>query len=177
MSGIQQIVREEGEKIGLKIKVVEQSGTKISSLLTTPDLSGCLYPRCHISEEGASHSRRGANYTATCLICGNVYHGETGFGAHNRVSQHREDIRKNSDGNSISVHLAEQHPAYRGDPDSIIFSVTNTGPKPLLRQIREAVKISNTNPDQVMNSRSEYIRPVIQRLTHTDLIPDRGVGN
>ena len=177
LSGIQQIVREEGEKIGLKIKVVEQSGTKISSLLTTPDLSGCLYPRCHISEEGASHSRRGANYTATCLICGNVYHGETGFGAHTRVSQHREDIRKNSDGNSISVHLAEQHPAYRGDPDSIIFSVTNTGPKPLLRQIREAVKISNTNPDQVINSRSEYIRPVIQRLTHTDLIPDRGVGN
>ena len=106
-----------------------------------------------------------------------IYSFKNVSGAHTRVSQHREDIRKNSDGNSISVHLAEQHPAYRGDPDSIIFSVTNTGPKPLLRQIREAVKISNTNPDQVINSRSEYIRPVIQRLTHTDLIPDRGVGN
>ena len=63
------------------------------------------------------------------------------------------------------------------DPDSIIFAVTKTGPKPILRQIREAVKIANTNPDQLMNSRSEYIRPVIQRLTHTDLIPDRGIGN
>ena len=114
---------------------------------------------------------------ATCLICGNVNHGETGFGALTRVSQHLEDIRKNSDGNSISIHLAEHHPAYRADPDSIIFSVTKTGPKPILRQIREAVKIANTNPDQLMNSRSKYIRPVIQRLTHTELIPHRGIGN
>ena len=177
LAGIQQIVREEGNKIGLNIKVAEQSGTKISALLTTPDLSGCLQPMCHISEEGASHTRRGANYTGTCNICGMIYHGETGFSAHTRINQHREDIRKNSDGNSISVHLSEQHPQNRGDPDSINFSVSKTGPKPLQRLVREAVKIANTNPAQVMNSRSEYIRPVVQRLIHTNLIPDRGIGN
>ena len=179
-AGIQQIVREEGKKIGLNIRVAEQSGTKISALLTSPDLSGCLHPRCDISEEGASHSRRGANYSGTCIICGNIYHGETGFGAHTRVSQHKEDIRRNNDNNSMAAHLSDHHPEHQGDPNAIIFSVNKTGPSPLLRQVREACKIANTFPTQVMNSRAEYLRPVIQRLTHTDLIPDdnrnRGQG-
>ena len=68
LKGIQKIVREEGEKIGLNIRVSEQSGTSVGALLTTPNLSGCLYPRCTISEEGASHSRRGANYSGTCHL-------------------------------------------------------------------------------------------------------------
>ena len=45
----------------------------------------------------------------------------------------------------------------------------------------EAVQIANTFPTQLINSRSEYIRPVIRRLTHTDLIADdardRGPGH
>ena len=73
------------------------------------------------------------------------------------------------------MHLSEHHPQYRGDPGAITFSVNRTGPRPLERQIREAVQIANTNPALVMNSRSEYIRPVIQRLTHTDLVDD-GAG-
>ena len=171
-AGLQQIMKEEGTKIGLNIRVAEQSGTSLGALLTTPDLSGCLFPRCDIAEQGASHSRRGANYTATCLICGSLYQGETGFSAHTRVCQHKEDIRRNNDNNSMSVHLSEHHPEYRGDPEAISFSVTNTGPKPLLRQVREAVKIANTPPTLIMNSRAEYIRPVIQRMAHIDLLDD-----
>ena len=175
VAGIQQIVREEGQKIGLNIKVTEQSGTKIGALLSSTNLGGCLNPRCLISVEGASHSRRGANYTGTCLLCGNIYRGETGFSAHTRVNQHMEDIRRNNDNNSMASHLSEHHPQYRGDPTAITFSVTKTGPKPLERQVREACQIANTNPAMIMNSRSEYIRPVIQRMTHTDLIDD-GAG-
>ena len=67
----------------------------------------------------------------------------------------------------MALHLSEQHPEHRGDPDAIVFSVNKTGPKPLFRQIREAVQIANTVPTAIINSRSEYIRPVIQRLTHT----------
>ena len=179
VKGIQKIVKEEGEKIGIKIRVSEQSGTSIGALLTTPDLSGCLYPRCSISEYGVSHSRRGANYSGTCLLCGDIYKGETGFGAHTRVQQHREDIRRNADHNSMALHLAEKHPDHRGDPESVVFSVSNTGNRPMLRQIREAVQISNTNPGQIINGRTEYLRPVIQRMAHVDLLDDdraRGQG-
>ena len=80
----------------------------------------------------------------------------------------------------MAVHLLENHPEHRADPNVIIFSVTKTGPRPLDRQTREAVQIANTHPSQVLNTRTEYIRPVIQRLAHTDLIPDidrnRGQG-
>ena len=177
VKGIQKIVQEEGEKIGLNIRVAEQSGLSVSSMLTTPDLSGCLFPRCTIAEGGASHSRRGANYTGTCLICGDLYRGETGFSAHTRVGQHQEDLRRNSEQNSMAIHIAENHPDYRGDPTSIIFSVSKTGNKSLLRQTREAVQIANTNPAQLMNGRAEYIRPAIQRMAHVDLLDDnRGRG-
>ena len=52
----------------------------------------------------------------------------------------------------MAVHLAENHPNNRADPDAIVFSVSNTGRMPLQRQIREAVQIANTNPDLIMNS-------------------------
>ena len=50
VKGIKQIVREEAGRVGLRIKVVEESGTSLGSLLTRPDLSGCLLPDCRMSE-------------------------------------------------------------------------------------------------------------------------------
>ena len=132
-SGLQKIVTEEAEKIGMKVRVTEQSGTSLSSLLTTPNLSGCLFPACDIEEQGASHSRRGANYSGTCKLCGKVYIGETGFGAHSRVSQHQADIRVNSITNSLAMHLVEEHPQQQRNPAAFSFSVSRTGPKALER--------------------------------------------
>ena len=57
LAGLQRIVREEGQKIGMKIKLVEQTGVSVRALLTKPDLSGCLYPQCEVEEDGASHSQ------------------------------------------------------------------------------------------------------------------------
>ena len=175
-SGLQKIVTEEASKIGMNIRVTEQSGTQISALLTTPNLSGCMFPACDIEEQGASHSRRGANYTGTCKLCGKIYKGETGFGAHSRVSQHKADIRSNSVTNSLAQHIAEEHPDHLRDPSVFSFSVTRTGPKALERQVREACQIVNTPPNLLINGRAEYIRPVIQRLAHADLIDDNGNG-
>ena len=71
--------------------------------------------------------------------------------------------------NSISVHLA--------DPDSIIFS--KNWSKTYLTPNPGSSENCKHQPGSTYEKqiRSEYIRPVIQRLTHTDLIPDRGVGN
>ena len=63
-------------------------------------------------------------------MCGDIYKGETGFGAHTPVQQHREDIRRNADHNSMALHLAENHPDHRGEPESVVFSVSNTGTRP-----------------------------------------------
>ena len=69
VKGITKIMREEGQRVGLIIKVVEESGTSLGSLLTRPDLSGCLYPDCRMEDSGPSHLRAGANYMGVCTIC------------------------------------------------------------------------------------------------------------
>ena len=69
VKGITKIMREEGQRVGLNIKVVEESGTSLGSLLTRPDLSGCLYPDCRMEDSGPSHLRAGANYMGVCTIC------------------------------------------------------------------------------------------------------------
>ena len=61
VNGIKKIMREEGERIGFNIKVVEKSGTPLAALISRPDLSGCLFPDCRVEGTGASHTRAGAN--------------------------------------------------------------------------------------------------------------------
>ena len=46
VKGITKIMSEEGERIGLTIKVVEESSTSLGPLLTKTDLLGCFYPDC-----------------------------------------------------------------------------------------------------------------------------------
>ena len=60
---LQRIVREEGNKIEMKIKLVEQSRILDRVLPTRPDLYGCLLPNCDIEEDVVIYSRRGVNYT------------------------------------------------------------------------------------------------------------------
>ena len=56
MAGPQKIVREEENKIGMRIKLVEESRVSVKALLTRPDFSGSPHPECDIVEDGASHS-------------------------------------------------------------------------------------------------------------------------
>ena len=138
---------------------MEQSGTSVKALLTRPDLSGCLNPGCDIAEDGASHSRRGANYTGECTVCGGQYKGETGSGAHTRISSHKAEIRANQETNSMAAHLSTEHPDYSRDP--------------------LAIKFSSPGPDRIINSHMEFVAPAIQRMTHTNLLGDgrtRGQG-
>ena len=102
----------------MKIKLVEQSGMSVKALLTRPDLSGGLQLECNIAEDGASHSRRGANYGA------------------------------NKDTNSMAAHLNNEHPEYSRDPLAIKFSNARTGPKGLEHQVRPAVEtlITSSTP-------------------------------
>ena len=181
-SQIRKFVAKEGEKIGVKFKIVETPGPSIASQITRPDLSGCVYPNCNIEEGGASHLRRGANYTGSCQVsgCEARYRGETGFGGHARISGkngHQSDIRLRNQKNSHAQHLHEQHPEHEGNINSIKFKVTHNNKKPLERIVREAVQLAadvEQNPDDVINGQLEFVRPAGRRMTFGDLLPDRG---
>ena len=98
-------MREEGNKIRMKIKLVEQSWVSVT-LLIRADISGCLFPDCEIEEDGANHSRWGANYTGECR-------GETRAGAHTRICQHQAEIRGIVTAKSMASHLSGEHPEHR----------------------------------------------------------------
>ena len=61
LAGLQRIVREEGDKIGMKIKLIEQTLVLVRALLTRTDLSGCLFPDCKIEEDSC---------WGECIVCG-----------------------------------------------------------------------------------------------------------
>ena len=170
VNGVKKIMREEGERIGFKIKVVEKSGTPLATLLSRPDLSGCLFPDCRVEDTGTSHTRAGANYTGTCTLCEMRYRGETGFNAHARLDTHERQIRGNLEANSMARHLAEEHPARRRDPTAFSFTVERAGERPLTRQMREAQKIANEAPGRLINGRYEHIPPAIRPLTPGHLL-------
>ena len=163
-------MREEGERIGFNIKVVEKSGTPLASLLSRPDLTGCLFPDCRVEDTGVSHTRAGTNYTGTCTLCERRYRGETGFNAHARLDTHEKQIRGNVEVNSMARHLAEEHPARRRDPTAFSFTVERAGERPLTRQMREAQKIANEAPGMLINGRNEHIPPAIRPLAPGHLL-------
>ena len=177
---IRQLVTRESQKIGLRIKVVETSGPSLSSLITRPNLSGCMYLNCRIEGEGASHLRRGANYTGRCQVsgCESRYRGESGFGGHARITGkngHLSDIRLKNQRNSIAQHLRQQHPEHEGNLNAIKFKITHTHKKPLERVCREAVQLAadmEKNPGNVINGQLEFVRPAIRAMQFRDLLPD-----
>ena len=63
INGVKKIMKEEGERIGFNIKVVEKSGTPLAALLSYPDLSDCLFPDCWVEDTGTSHTRARSGLT------------------------------------------------------------------------------------------------------------------
>ena len=163
-------MREERERIGFNIKVVEKSGTPLAALLSRPDLSGCLFPDCRVEDTGPSHTSAGTNYTGTYTLCEKRYRGETGFNAHARLDTHEKQIRGNLEANSMARHLAEEHPTRRRDPTAFNFTVERAGERPLTRQMREAQKIANEAPGRLINGRNEFIPPAIRPLAPGHLL-------
>ena len=176
VKGINQIMKEECGRIGINVKVVEESGTSLGSILTRPDLSGCLYPDCRMEESGPSHLRAGANYTGVCSLCAMRYRGETGFGAHARIKSHEAQIRSNDQRSSMAQHLTQKHPGQKKNVEVFNFEVATTGERPLTRQLREAQRIANDAASgQLINGRNEHIAPAFQQLAPVDILNrDRG---
>ena len=64
-TGINKIMIEEDERIGLRIKVVEENGTSLGFLLTCPDLSRSLFPDCCTHNPGTTSSAGSSSTAAT----------------------------------------------------------------------------------------------------------------
>ena len=160
----------------MKVRVSETGGSKLKSQLCgSLDLTKCIYPNCPACRSGAggaSHTRSSCEYLGQCLICkeddiATFYHGESGDNGVTRLLQHEDDIKKFRLKNAFAKHLEEKHKDRRGDPTAFSFKVVKTYKKPHERQISEGVRIFSSEADILMNGKSEWMQPAVQRIQMT----------
>ena len=173
---IQKVVTEEASRLGMKVRVTETGGSKVKSQLCGAlDLTKCIYPNCPACRSdtgGGSHTRSSCEYLGQCLICKEdditaLYHGETGDNGVTRLLQHEDDIKKFRLKNAFAKHLEEKHKDRRGDPTAFSFKVVKTYKKPHERQISEGLRIFSSEADILMNGKSEWMQPAVQRIQMT----------
>ena len=183
------VVKEEGRRLGLEVKLVETGGVNLKRRLTGRDLRAgdpCGQPDCLpcFSDErgGGCHRRANCVYKGSCKICANSnleasYYGESAFSVYYRSDLHSKSILRKEGENAFAKHLNIFHPELEGDADSpkvFNIKVLQTFKKPLERKVTEAVLINNSKAEIKMNSKAEFLQPAVPRVITTREPPGRG---
>ena len=127
---------------------------------------------------GLHHHRSGAVYSGVCRLCGDTvsgggetatarYWGESGDSGYCRTKQHVQSIKDRDEENAFAKHLKIYHPDHQGDINAFKFELSGTFSQPLVRQITESVFIHNNSVDIQMNSKSEWLQPMEERVVIT----------
>ena len=108
-------------------------------------------------------------YEIKCAICEGkgirkVYIGETGKSGWERASQHWRDWRRKDSESSLHKHDMNEHEGKLKKTD-MKMRIISKPRKALQRQVEEAVRISEEEPEALMNSKSEYGNNRIPRIT------------
>ena len=177
--------------VGCKVKVVEKSGTPIARLFPLTRLwegSPCARSDCvtcnQPGEEVYPCTMRSLTYQNICLVCHpgggekvaklntnnkvpGVYIGETARSLYERGREHWRGFRERREDSHIWKHQALHHggdnsPRFHLRP----FEFHRTA---LNRQISEAVKIGRFGEENLLNSKGEYNRSRIARLSLGEL--------
>ena len=163
-------------KSGMRIKVVERTGRTLKSQLQTsnpfkPDLCGRLdcFP-CTTTGKGNCEAES-VSYKIECegedCTRGGKYEGETAGNGYTRGGQHLYNLSKRYlDNSPLWRHCLEEH---GGEVQRFQMSITGVYKNDaMLRQITEAVKINNTDPNMLMNDRAEWNMTRVPRTVIID---------
>merc|ERR1712030_284253 len=93
------------------------------------------------------------------------YVGESARSAKERFGEHWEDARKGRPDSHIYKHWQNQH---GGTQTEFKFKIISFHVSALDRQIAEAVRISRTGAEKILNSKGEYNRCQVPRIVMVD---------
>ena len=172
--------------LGYKVRVVERTGTSISSMFAQSSIWGgeeCGRSECvtctQMVEDRPDCTRVGVVYESICYKCNpsslekgllktqetnapSLYVGETSRSIQERAIEHWGAAKKNDDKSHMVRHQALEHP---GEQPTFVFKVVSSHRTALNRQIREAVRIRRRGgAASILNSKSEFNRCQIPRL-------------
>ena len=108
-------------------------------------------------------------YEAKCKTCGNegklrTYHGETARNLYTRSKEHYSALRNQDEKSFMNKLIVKEH---GGKPDEVEFDWKIIGKfkKPLSRQLTEAIRIDKKSKDDNLNSKNEYFRHTVKRIS------------
>ena len=165
---------------GYKVKIVERSGTMIKRIVvkSNPWAGGpCGMPECLVCKHengGGDCKKRSITYRTRCETCyengeklgdnkEKIYIGESSRTGRERGAEHANDYHREVPDSHMWKHWQTDH---NEDKEKPVFSmkVLKRHKSAFVRQINEAVLI-DMNSNKVLNSKSEYNRCQIPRLT------------
>ena len=161
---------------GDRIKIVERAGKKLKSILHTPNpWSGGLCDRngCLVCEQGGEEDsrckQRNIVYRTSCLECKRRglernYYGESARTAFERGAEHVKDYLDEKDDSHMMKHHVTEHPNLK-DPTDFSMKVLKAHKTAFARQVHEAVLIKMNECNNILNSRGEFNRCQLPRLS------------
>ena len=113
--------------------------------------------------------KNGLGYRITCEGCQQVdivaeYEGETARNSYTRGLEHQADLRNEFDKSALWKHCQIQH---SGEKQSFLMKVQKSFKSCLERQTNEAVRITCSKAEVVLNSKSEFHQAPIRRVVTT----------
>ena len=161
-----------------KIKIQERSGRMLKSILHQSNPwagEPCGRPDCLICSGGEENpgdcQRRNIVYRTSCIECRRngkkrYYFGESGRSGFERGKEHRTDFLSMNTDSHMLKHAVVEH---GGDTDlQFSMKVLKGHMTAFSRQIHEAVVIEKNESSSILNSRGEYNRCSLPRLTVKD---------
>ena len=176
---VREVVQEEGARLDMKVKVQEEAGVSLKRSVVRSDLgAGELCPQgdCPLCLSGDGrggglhHHRSGAVYKGECKLCGDLvsrYWGESGDSGYCRTLQHLKAIENKEENNAFAKHLEIHHPDQEGNKGAFKFSLLGVFCQPLVRGVTESVCIHTNDADISMNSKAEWLQPMVARVVVT----------
>ena len=146
----------------LKIRIVEQTGRKLKSVLQKSDpfkATDCNREDCFVCKSGGKGDCYISNvtYEVTCqptCLRKNVYKGETSNSAYTRGKKHIELLRSKHRDSILWKHCVQHHDGRMQEfRMNVIGRFHNDS---LLRQVTESIEIENTPEETLMNMQTEW---------------------
>ena len=153
-----------------RIKVVERLGDNLISALSNKApwrSEACGRPNCMpCRSKAGSCKARNITYSISCNLCTKegekaVYWGESHRTWWDRAENHRVALDTGDLDYAVVKHMVNKHQGAQWDYK---FDLHKSWKTSLERQIMEAIKISETPPDDLMNSKSEWGNNSVPRV-------------
>ena len=156
----------------IKMKVIERRGQTLKNILQKSEpLSDYKCERkeeCMVCKNGGKGDCRRENvtYKISCNRCEKIYIGETSKNAFTRGQQHTQQLQNKDKQSVLNRHLQLDHREETEIPQ-FKMTVLKSHRSALDRQITEAIKISRTQRNKLMNNKTEWGHNKIVRMGMT----------